>query len=155
MPIALEELKAHLTSVCAENNIVEGKTASFDRMQAQADILSGEAWHRKVLRLVASYVARGLEDWEIQSICRDFTLEGYTTEQTVIEVQKMINGARAKGFAPPSIEGDPKDSVAKGPLLTLIGDVGRALLLSIWLCVLPLARLSTEEILLKVLSSCA
>ena len=34
MPIALEELKAHLTSVCAENNIVEGKTASFDRMQA-------------------------------------------------------------------------------------------------------------------------
>lgn len=123
MPIALEELKAHLTSVCAENNIVEGKTASFDRMQAQADILSGEAWHRKVLRLVASYVARGLEDWEIQSICRDFTLEGYTTEQTVIEVQKMINGARAKGFAPPSIEGDPKDSVAKGPLLTLIGDV--------------------------------
>ena len=74
MPIALEDLKAHLTPVCAENNIVEGKTASFDRMQAQAAIMSGGEWHRTVLRSVAAYVARGLYDWEIQSICKDFTL---------------------------------------------------------------------------------
>ena len=123
MPIALEELKAHLAHICLDRNIPQVEKASFDRNQAQDTILSGEAWHRTVLRLVASYVARGLDDWEIQSICSDFTLEGYTTEQTAIEVQKMINGARAKGFAPSSKENDHIEHITPGPLLTMIGDV--------------------------------
>ena len=123
MPIALEELKAHLADVCLERNITQVKKGSFDRAQAQVAILSGEAWHRKVLRLVASYVARGLDDWEIQSICRDFTLEGYTTEQTAIEVQKMINGAKAKGFAPRTKENDQIEYITRGPLLTMIAEV--------------------------------
>ena len=123
MPIALEELKSRLAHICLDRNITQAEKASFDRTQAQVAILSGEAWHRKVLRLVASYVARGLDDWEIQSICSDFTLEGYTTEQTAIEVQKMINGARAKGFAPRSKENDQIEHITQGPLLTMIGDV--------------------------------
>ena len=65
MPIALEELKAHLAHICLDRNITQAEKASFDRTQAQVAILSGEAWHRTVLRLVASYVARGLGDWEI------------------------------------------------------------------------------------------
>ena len=123
MPIALEDLKAHLAHISVDRTIMQRDKASFDRAQAQAAILSGEAWHTTVLRTVASYVARGLHDWEIHSICRDYTLEGFTTEQTASEVQKMINGARAKGFAPPMQRANVEDNFTEAPLLTLIGDV--------------------------------
>ena len=54
-------------------------------------------WHDNVLKLV-SYVAKGNTDKEIHLLTRDFTCDGYSDQQTQIEVQKMIAGARNKRF---------------------------------------------------------
>ncbi len=58
----------------------------------------GESWHNNVLSAVASMVAKGLSDKEILSKALLATMEGYTFQQTALEVQKMIDSARAKGF---------------------------------------------------------
>ena len=42
--------------------------------------------------------SKGLSDGEIHSLTAGFTLSGYTADQTNAEVQKMIDGARRKGF---------------------------------------------------------
>ncbi len=73
---------------------------SMDRAMAAANIQAGEDWHNNVIRLVGSYVAKGLADAEIHAITDNFTQGGYTVDQTRAEVQKAIDGARAKGFAP-------------------------------------------------------
>ena len=44
-----------------------GKQA-MDREMAQQAIMSGDDWHHNVVRLVASYVAKGLGDAEIHAI---------------------------------------------------------------------------------------
>jgi len=51
-------------------------------------------------------VQRGLSDAEIHAITDAFTLPGYTQQDTRIEVQKMIDGARAKGFEATNLEND-------------------------------------------------
>ncbi len=73
---------------------------ALDRQQASAAALSGEEWHNNVIRLVASYVSKGLTDVEIHGLTDHLTLTGYTVEQTRAEVQKAIDGARAKGWTP-------------------------------------------------------
>ena len=73
---------------------------AMDRALAQHDIMSGNNWHHNVVRLVASYVSKGLTDAEIHAITDNFTLSGYTVDDTRHEVQKAIEGARGKGFAP-------------------------------------------------------
>jgi AAA domain len=55
-------------------------------------------WHNNLLRVVAHYVGSGYPDWEIQRLCAGATLPEYTTQQTAHDVQKMIDGARAKGW---------------------------------------------------------
>jgi hypothetical protein len=45
-------------------------------------------------------VAKGLTDGEIHAITDGFTQPPYTVDQTRAEVQKSIDGAREKGFAP-------------------------------------------------------
>ena len=76
-----------------------GKQA-MDRAMVEASINAGENWHQNVVRLVASYVSRGLSDAEIHALTDRFTMDGYTVEDTRREVQQAIDGARAKGWTP-------------------------------------------------------
>lgn len=73
---------------------------SLDREQMAVRALSGKDWHDAVIRLVASYVAKGLSDTEIHALTQPLTLPGYTGEQTAREVQTAIDGARRKGWTP-------------------------------------------------------
>ena len=59
----------------------------------------GIDWHKNMLRIVASMVARGRSDIEILNIAEAHTLPGYTVMQTKADIQKMIDSARHKGFA--------------------------------------------------------
>ena len=72
----------------------------LDRERARIQALSGEEWHASVIRLVASYVSKGLSDAEIHGLTDPLTLAGYTVEQTRREVQTAIDGARRKGWTP-------------------------------------------------------
>lgn len=73
---------------------------SLDREQMRIQALSGSEWHDAVIRLVGSYVAKGLNDDEIHGLTQPLTLAGYTPEQTAREVQTAIDGARKKGWTP-------------------------------------------------------
>lgn len=84
-------------------NIDLGKQA-MDRALAEQSINAGENWHQNVIRLVASYVSKGLADSEIHALTDRFTMPGYSVEDTRREVQQAIDGARAKGWTP---EPDP------------------------------------------------
>ena len=81
-------------------NIDLGQQA-MDRQMAVQDVLAGDDWHRNMVRLVGSYVNKGLADEEIHAITDSFTLGGYTVDETRAEVQKAIDGARNKGWTPP------------------------------------------------------
>jgi len=73
---------------------------AMDRALAEQDIMSGNNWHQNVIRLVASYVSKGLTDNEIHAITDKFTQGDYTVDDTRREVQKAIDGARDKGWTP-------------------------------------------------------
>lgn len=73
---------------------------AMDRALAESSILQNDNWHQNVVRLVASYVSRGLTDAEIHALTDRFTMAGYTAEDTRREVQQAIDGARAKGWTP-------------------------------------------------------
>lgn len=77
-----------------------GDFPALDRERATIQALSGAEWHNAVIRLVASYVGKGLSDTEIHSLTDPLTLAGYTVEQTRAEVQTAITGARRKGWTP-------------------------------------------------------
>ena len=55
-------------------------------------------WNDPILRVVARMVCRGYSDGEIIAKTESYTLPGWTIDQTHIEVQRMIDGARRKGF---------------------------------------------------------
>lgn len=57
-------------------------------------------WHNSVLRLVGSWINRGLSDKEIHLFAPALTRPGYTQRQTHEEIQKMIEGARQKWKLP-------------------------------------------------------
>lgn len=84
-----------------------GYAPSLDREQMAIQALSGMEWHNAVIRLVGSYVARGLSDNEIHALTDPLTLAGYTVEQTRREVQTAIDGARRKGWTPEAQYADP------------------------------------------------
>ena len=85
-----------------------------DAMAMQA--LQGQEWHNAVIRLVGSYVAKGLTDGEIHAITDGFTLSGYTVEDTRREVQTAIDGARRKGWTPePQTQHTPNFDYAPAP----------------------------------------
>lgn len=73
---------------------------AMDRALAEQKISSGEDWHNNIIRLVASYIGKGLSDSEIHALTDRFTMPGYTVEDTRAEVQQAIDGARAKGWTP-------------------------------------------------------
>ncbi len=79
----------------------------MDRERAAIQALSGQEWNNAVLRLVGSYVRKGLADSEIHVLTDPLTLGGYTVEQTRAEVQDMINRTRAN----PKFEGAGADPI--------------------------------------------
>jgi hypothetical protein len=74
---------------------------AMDRQLAAQSVMTGDDWHNNIIRLVASYVSKGLSDEEIHAITDSFTLSGYSVDDTRQEVQQAINGARDKGWTPP------------------------------------------------------
>ena len=72
----------------------------IDRERLAIQAMQGQEWHNAVIRLVASYVGKGLTDGEIHALTDPLTLSGYTVEQTRREVQTAIDGARRKGWTP-------------------------------------------------------
>lgn len=87
---------------------------SLDREQMAVRALSGKDWHDAVIRLVASYVAKGLSDSEIHALTQPLTLSGYTGDQTFREVQTAIDGARKKGWTPEPAYANPAAIVSRG-----------------------------------------
>ena len=73
---------------------------AMDRQMAVQNVLAGDDWHLNMVRLVGSYVNKGLADEEIHAITDSLTLAGYSVDETRREVQKAIDGARAKGWTP-------------------------------------------------------
>ena len=71
---------------------------NLDRELASKAALSDDHWHDNMLRLIGSWVAKGNTDEEIHVLAAAHILPGHTPEQTYREVQKMIDGARAKGY---------------------------------------------------------
>ena len=94
---AFPKLEAQAASTI---NIDLGQQA-MDRQLAVQNVLAGDDWHLNMVRLVGSYVTKGLSDEEIHAITDSFTLAGYTVDDTRNEVQKAIDGARNKGWTPP------------------------------------------------------
>ena len=95
----------------------------INRSELSAAISSGDNWHTNMLRLVGSWVSKGNTDFEIQTMAAAHTLSGWTVEQTQVEVQKMINGARMKRFDQ-NIK--PMPEVSERPLkpvLTMLGNI--------------------------------
>lgn len=84
-------------------SIDTGALPTLDRERVSIQAMSGQEWHNAVIRLVASYVSRGLSDNEIHALTDPLTLPGYTVDQTRQEVAVAIGGARAKGWAPAEI----------------------------------------------------
>jgi hypothetical protein len=77
-----------------------GSQLGVDRERLAIQAMQGQEWHNAVIRLVASYVGKGLSDGEIHALTDPLTLSGYTVEQTRREVQQAIDGARRKGWTP-------------------------------------------------------
>ena len=80
---------------------------AMDRQLTAQSILAGDDWHNNIIRLVASYVSKGLSDEEIHAITDSFTMSGYSVDDTRQEVQQAIDGARDKGWTPkpdPAVE---------------------------------------------------
>lgn len=104
-PVPFERLMQVFPAVKAEPsmdtafNIDLGQQA-MDRALAEQSIMSGDDWHHNVVRLVASYVAKGLSDSEIHAMTDRFTQPPYTVDDTRKEVQQAIDGARDKGWTP-------------------------------------------------------
>ena len=68
---------------------------NIDRINAA---LSDHDWHLNLLSFVGSLVKKQLPDQVILLMAEALTLPGYTVDQTKVEMQKMIDGARKKGF---------------------------------------------------------
>jgi len=80
-----------------------GGNPALDRSATSEAAMNGVDWHDNMLKLIASWVAKGNTDKEIHALAAQHTLDGYSEDETRHEVQVMIDGARGKGFAPPEI----------------------------------------------------
>ena len=74
------------------------EATKFDTKKAFREAQAGHNWHQNLLRLVGSWVAKGLSDEAIYKHSEALTLSGYSVEQTRLDFQPMIEGARNKGF---------------------------------------------------------
>lgn len=90
----------HAAKESASSFQIDTGPQPLDRERTRIQALQGQEWHNAVIRLVASYVSKGLSDDEIHGLTDPLTLPGYTVEETRREVQSAINGARRKGWTP-------------------------------------------------------
>ena len=74
------------------------EATKFDTKKAFREAQAGHNWHQNALRLVGSWVAKGLSDEAIYKHSEALTLSGYSVEQTRLDFTPMIEGARNKGF---------------------------------------------------------
>ncbi len=84
-----------------------------------AAIKAGRDWHNHVVKLTAHWVSLGRSTVEILGHAPDWTLPGFTVEQTRREMAKAIEGAREKWNVPdadPVLDGVAAKSLA---ILTL------------------------------------
>jgi hypothetical protein len=78
-----------------------------------ARIRTGQGgWHNDVVRLVGHLVSIGAADAVILGLAEALTLPGYTAEATRRDLQKMIDGARSKGWTPGSSSSAATDPAA-------------------------------------------
>ena len=112
-PVTLEQMQRVFSARQPATAPTAGKAfeidaaAPLDRERTRIKALSGQEWHNSVIRLVGSYVAKGLSDDEIHGLTDPLTLAGYTVDQTRREVQAAIDGARRKGWTPEPQYADP------------------------------------------------
>lgn len=102
----------------------------------QAKILTGQEWHNEIIRLVGSYINRGLSDAEIIQLTADLTLPGYTVADTRKEVQKAVDGGRRKWNIPEPTtpQDDPiEEPTARTPPINPQSWAGRAVPEREWL----------------------
>jgi hypothetical protein len=67
-------------------------------------------WHDSMIKLVAHWVGLGRSSVEILGHCPDWTLSGYTVQQTRVEVARAIDDARKKWGVPdadPAVNAEP------------------------------------------------
>jgi len=78
-----------------------GSTPSSGSISALIDqIRQPHQWHNAMLRLVASWVNRGISDAEIMLAAPGVTMSGYTVSQTRKDLEGMISSAREKWQLP-------------------------------------------------------
>ena len=65
------------------------------------EVIANEGWQNTVLKRVGSMVAFGEDNEAIHRFTDELTLQGYTLGDTKVEVQRMVDGARAKGLGLP------------------------------------------------------
>ena len=76
------------------------------------DLIKAGLWIENIMKLVARYVQRGLHDDQIHAVTDLLTLKGYTVDDTRKDVQKLIDGARRKGWdVRPDSEDEPTDAL--------------------------------------------
>lgn len=118
MTVTYEDFMAVLAPASQVTRAPEAPTGAFyidtgDKDAARLHAaLSGDHWHKNVLELVGSLVARGLSDEVILLLAAGLTLPGYTHADTTREMRLMINGARRKGFDAVKLEDDGGDPLS-------------------------------------------
>jgi len=95
----------------------------LDRDAASEVAMNGQNWHFNMLKLIGSWVAKGNTDGEIHILSEKHTLPGYTVEQTWLDVQPMIAGARRKNYDAPANSNEAHHGPVPRKILTLISDV--------------------------------
>ncbi|WP_420557657.1 helicase RepA family protein [Roseovarius sp.] len=84
-----------------ESCLSRGRKAPLDREKAIKDIKAGKDWHNNVRDLIASMVFAGDSDENILNLAPELTLRSYSQEETISDMQIMIDGARKKNFGHP------------------------------------------------------
>lgn len=112
-PVPFERMQRIFSSAVAKPvasqsfEIEPGGFETVDIAAKAARAMSGEEWHNNMISVVASMVGKGMPDEVIHAYTDTLTHPGYTIEQTRREVQTAIDGARAKGWTPPSPQTPP------------------------------------------------
>lgn len=118
--IEITEIEGFYLFETSINTVIRGN--KHDRDKATQSIKDNREWHNNMIRNVASYVARGLTNSEIQLLASNYTVPGYTDAETKNEVQRAIDGARNKGFQKVFGQQEIMQEKDFGPLLKQIGD---------------------------------
>ena len=99
------------------NEVDHSVKPRVDQEALKRAALHPHQWHESLLRLTASLVNEGKIDNEIHETTSRLTCPPHTVEETRTQVQKMIDGARTKGYGSKSKNAhDHQSSNASEPL---------------------------------------